>query len=246
MKTKVFALLAVLLMFVGVGVSSCDKSMDEPRLSQQDEQPTQSSFGNLRATAGDAYKYAYVHKPHDYGIIAGFCAAWNTVKAVDYPNDNSKPSLTITGMAQTLGVTPTNPQVNVENMVNTYSWTGATRLNIYTNGAFTVEQQVGQYLNDYLSKPMLVLIQDYNSTLNKHENVFAVVFTYSGGTVYYTSPFTRGSGTGLWNNLSDLPLSEFVQKAQAAIDGSMVRIMKFQLNKEVENFSTSFLLIFIL
>lgn len=221
------ALLAVLVGFVGVFFTSCDKNEDfEPVIPQQSQQLVQSR-SSLRSTTSYAYKRAYIHKPHDYGIIAGFCAAWNTVKAVDYPNDNSKPSLTITGMAQTLGVTPTNPQVNVENMVNTYSWTGATRLNIYTNGAFTVEQQVGQYLNDYLSKPMLVLIKDYNSTLNKHENVFAVVFTYSGGTVYYASPFTRGSGTSLWNNLSDLPLSEFVQKAQAAIDGSMVRIMKF-------------------
>ena len=226
-KNLKIALFAVLMLLVGVGFSSCDKMGNEPMAPQQSEQPIQSSFDNLRATTGNAYKYAYVHKPHDYGIIAGFCAAWNTVKAVDYPNDNSKPSLTITGMAQTLGVTPTNSQVNVENMVNTYSWTGATRLNIYTNGAFTVEQQVEQYLNDYLSKPMLVLIQDYNSTLNKYDNVFAVVFTYSGGTVYYASPFTRGSGTRLWDNLSDLPLSEFVQKAQAAIDGSMVRIMRF-------------------
>lgn len=42
MKPKVFALLAVLLMFVGVGFSSCDKSGDEPTVPQKDQDATTS------------------------------------------------------------------------------------------------------------------------------------------------------------------------------------------------------------
>lgn len=219
------ALFTVLMLFVGVGFSSCDKMDNEPMASDQNEQLLQisSDSQSLRAsratyTVAQAYKNRYQHYSHSHNIAPGFASWWNCIVKVD--------GGTIKTPAQVLedcNSTAPNYELSLATLTSTYS-------NIYSiayadipnDPDNTALKQFENYLKGTFNggKPCAVLIK--NNYQGIWKNVLVIVLTYqseSGGRVYYQDPKA--------STLGNMTLSDFVNSAKNASSNNVINVLRW-------------------
>ena len=212
MKTKVFALLAVLVMFAGV-FTSCDKNDLDPVIPQQNEQLAQSAPASkeLRSsratyTVAQRYKNSYVHDtPFRHDIATGFVSWFNCIARA-----HGTPLLTVDEVFRKCGVTAPDYYLHINTIKNNYP--SLTVSAFHGNGQGTSpKQELENYFSSsafHNGRPCAILIE--NNYSGQWKNVLVTVLTYQDGVVYYqdAKALTLGS----------LDIDTFVSRAMLASD----------------------------
>ena len=235
MKTKVFALLAVLVMFAGV-FTSCDSSDYEPMAqTSEDSQVMSSNLDNAPLRISDmyyhmseTYKPYYSHVQNLQGIAAGFASTWNCISSKEGLGN----TLTVSSIISALGATPPNYTIGVPALVSYYSNSLGARLEAKT-GEYDdpIQDKFVRWLRYYWEtsgnvRPICVLVK-FGNTENK--KMLVPVYSLSGGRIYFSNPHLGQNGDSFSASLRSMTLGSFVQHAkQASSDGNTVNIVYFQ------------------
>lgn len=219
------ALLAVLVGFVGVFFTSCDKNdhlLNPVSVKSGKQIATPSSdISELRVTRAtysvqQRYKTSYEHEsPGRHDIASGFVSWFNCIARA-----HGTPLLTVDGVFQKCDVTPPRYDLTLERLKREYS-------PIYLLGYTNLEGEApdsaaNRFLNDmryYLDggRPWAVLIR--NNYSGRWRNVLVVVMSYDNGSIVYEDPKISQQGT--------MDFATFIELAkQASSSGKTINVIR--------------------
>lgn len=204
MKIKVFALLAVLVMFAGV-FTSCDKNDLDPVIPQQNEQfaqsaPASKELRSSRATytVADKYRNKYSHYTSWHNIAPGFVSWWNCIAKAEGEGTIATQDIIALGKGN-------KKLVKLSQLQSAYP---GLKVDGFSDGTFTAKRLFELYLEENLDggQPCAVLIR--NNYHGSWKNVLVVVMDYRNGNVSYQDPKASTYGT--------MDISTFIQYAKDA------------------------------
>ena len=227
MKIKVFALLAVLVMFAGV-FTSCDNSDYEPMAQASEDASAMNVsasdnhslrvFDNEYYHMSEDYKDDYTHVYHrNHGIAAGFVTLWNCIGS----EEGTGNALTVSSFLSSVGATSSNnykvdlTQESIKSMYN-FTYDGYQKV-----GATDLDRILVDLLKEYWEtqgngRPVGVLV---NFTGNQSDNILVPVFSVKYGRVYFSNPRIYNSNTSFESNWTAISIGAFIRHAKMASQG---------------------------